>query len=168
LLVADLHQRGGDVVDVLDVHPPGHIGHAPPGAGGGEQQHRQQLGPEQLPVVGVLGLVAVDVGGVGEHAADPPCVGVGVAGGERRPAGARDAAEAEGVVDPTIFHAAQISFPMRVRILEPGLKYGALRGMPVVPRLEDVVVNNGEHDIVELVNRLNAWTRARSTGQLGE
>jgi hypothetical protein len=57
---------------------------------------------------------------------------------------------------------------MRVRILEPGLKYGALRGMPVVPRLEDVVVNNGEHDIVELVNRLNAWTRARSTGQLGE
>jgi hypothetical protein len=72
------------------------------------------------------------------------------------------------VVDPTIFHAAQISFPMRVRILEPGLKYGALRGMPVVPRLEDVVVNNGEHDIVELVDRLNAWARARSTGQLSE
>lgn len=49
------------------------------------------------------------------------------------------------VVDPTIFHTAQISFPMRVSILEPGLKYGALRGMPVVPRLEDVVVDNGEH-----------------------
>ncbi|MGH2577713.1 MAG: formate/nitrite transporter family protein [Actinomycetota bacterium] len=68
------------------------------------------------------------------------------------------------VVDPTIFHAARISFPKRVVILEPGLKCSALRGMPLVPRLEDVVVNNGEHDIVDLFDRLNAWASARSSG----
>jgi hypothetical protein len=68
------------------------------------------------------------------------------------------------VVDPTIFNAAQISFPKRVITLEPGLKYSALGEMPVVPRLEDVVVDNGEHDIVELIDRLNAWARARSSG----
>ncbi len=68
------------------------------------------------------------------------------------------------VVDPTIFHAAKISFPKRVIIPDPGLKYSVLRGMPVVPRLEDVVVDNGEHDIVELIDRLNAWARTRSSG----
>lgn len=68
------------------------------------------------------------------------------------------------VVDPTIFRAARISFPKRVVILEPGPKYGSLRGMPVVPRLEDVVVDNGEHDIVELVDRLNAWAKTHSSG----
>ena len=40
LLVANLHQRLGDVVDVLDIHPAGHVGHASAGAGGGEQQDR--------------------------------------------------------------------------------------------------------------------------------
>jgi hypothetical protein len=67
------------------------------------------------------------------------------------------------VVDPTIFHAARISFPKRVVILEPGVKYNSLRGMPLVPRLEDVVVDNGEHDIVELFARLNTWASARSS-----
>jgi hypothetical protein len=65
------------------------------------------------------------------------------------------------VVDPTIFHAARISFPKRVVMLEPGVKYNSLRGMPLVPRLEDVVVDNGEHDIVELFARLNTWASAR-------
>lgn len=66
------------------------------------------------------------------------------------------------VVDPTIFHAAQINFPKRVSIVASGLRYDSLRGMPIVPRLEDVVVNNGEHDIVELTDRLNAWASAQS------
>src|SRR5829696_4327218 len=71
-----------------------------PGAGGGEQQDRQELGPEQLPVVGIVGLVALDIGGLSQHPADPAGVGVGVAVGERGPAGPGDAGEAEGVVDP--------------------------------------------------------------------
>jgi hypothetical protein len=99
-LVANLHQRLSDVIDILDVDPPGHIGHAPPGPGGGEQQHREELGPQQLPVVGVLGPVAADIGGVGEHAADPSGVGIGAAVGQRRPSCARHPAQAEGVVDP--------------------------------------------------------------------
>jgi hypothetical protein len=56
-LVADLHQRLGDVVDVLDVHPAGHSGHGPARAGGREQQDGEELGPEELPVVGVVSLV---------------------------------------------------------------------------------------------------------------
>lgn len=68
------------------------------------------------------------------------------------------------VVDPTIFHAARISFPKRVITLVSSVKYSALRGMPVVPRLEDVVVDNGEHDIGELFDRPNAWARTRSSG----
>jgi hypothetical protein len=99
-LVADLHEGLGDVVDVLDVHPAGHIGHGAAGAGGREEKDRQQLGTQELPVVGVLGLVAADVGGVGEHAADAAGVGVGGAVGEGGPAGAGDAGQAEGVVDP--------------------------------------------------------------------
>jgi hypothetical protein len=67
------------------------------------------------------------------------------------------------VVDPTIFTAAQISFPKRVTALASGLKYNSLRGMPIVPRLEDVVVDNGEHDIGELVDSLIAWARAQSS-----
>ena len=60
------------------------------------------------------------------------------------------------VVDPTIFHAAQVNFPKRVTIIRSGLKYSSLRRMPLVPRLEDVVVDNGEHDIVELMDSLSA------------
>src|SRR4029453_14345905 len=93
LLVADLHQRGGHVVDVLDVDPAGDVGHRPAGAGGREQQDRQELGAPQLPVVGVLSPMPVDVGGVGEHAADPAGIGVGVAVGQRRPSGSRDAGQ---------------------------------------------------------------------------
>ena len=44
--------------------------------------------------------MAVDVGGLGQHAADPAGVGVGVAVGQRGPPGPRDAGQAEGVVDP--------------------------------------------------------------------
>ena len=67
------------------------------------------------------------------------------------------------VVDPTIFSAAQVSFPKRVTALASGLKYSSLRGMPIVPRLEDVVVDNGEHDIVELMDSLTAWARDQSS-----
>jgi hypothetical protein len=68
------------------------------------------------------------------------------------------------VVDPTIFHAAQIRFPRRVFNVEPGMKYSTLRSMPVVPRLEDVTVDNGEHNIHDLTARLLAWARTRSSG----
>jgi hypothetical protein len=98
--VADLHQGLGDVVDVLDVHPAGHVGHASPRAGGGEQQDRQQLGAKQLPVVGVLGPMAADVGRVGQHPPDPSGVGVAAAILKRRPARPRHPAQPEGVVDP--------------------------------------------------------------------
>lgn len=47
-------------------------------------------------------------------------------------------------------------------IIRSGLKYSSLRRMPLVPRLEDVVVDNGEHDIVELMDSLSAWARAQS------
>jgi hypothetical protein len=50
-----------------------------------------------------------------------------------------------------------------VVILEPGLRYSALRGMAVVPHLEDVIVDNGEHDIVELTDRLITWAKTRSS-----
>jgi hypothetical protein len=81
LLVADLHQRGGDVIHVLDIHPPGDVGHRPPRPGRREEQDREEFGAQELPVVGVVGPVAADVGGVGEHAADPSGVGVGGAVG---------------------------------------------------------------------------------------
>src|SRR4029450_9257489 len=61
-------ERGGDASDVLAVHPAAHVGHGAAGAGGREQQDRQELGAQELPVVGVLGPVAADVGGVGEQA----------------------------------------------------------------------------------------------------
>jgi hypothetical protein len=67
------------------------------------------------------------------------------------------------VVDPTFFHEAEISFPKRVALVEPGRKYSELRGMPVVPRIEDVIVDNGEHDIIELIDRLSAWARSQSS-----
>jgi hypothetical protein len=95
-----LHQRGGDVVDVLDIDPAGHVGHGAPGASRREQEDGQQLGAQELPVVGVLGAVAANVGGVGQHAADPSGVAVGAAVGQRRPPSSWYAAEAEGVVDP--------------------------------------------------------------------
>lgn len=68
------------------------------------------------------------------------------------------------VVDPTIFHAARIRFPRNVVTPEPGLRPSALRTMPLVPRLEDVVVDNGEHDIVQLTDRLTAWARTQPAG----
>lgn len=66
------------------------------------------------------------------------------------------------VVDPTIFHDARTTFPKRVVTPEVGLTYGALRGTPIVPRLDDVIVDNGEHDVVELVDRLNEWSKTHS------
>src|SRR5215211_7053818 len=46
------------------------------------------LGAQELPVVGVIGLVALHISGLGQHAADPPGVGVAVAVGEGGPSGA--------------------------------------------------------------------------------
>jgi hypothetical protein len=60
------------------------------------------------------------------------------------------------VVDPTIFRAAKITFPGPVFVAEPGLTYRALRLMPLVSSLDDVVVDNGEHDIAEVIERLTA------------
>jgi hypothetical protein len=67
-------------------------------------------------------------------------------------------------VDPTIFHSAQIAFPKGVSELNSGLTYSTLRAMPTVPDLESVVVDNGEHDIVEIMDRVAAWAKAQSEG----
>lgn len=67
-------------------------------------------------------------------------------------------------VDPTIFHSAQIAFPKGVSKLNSGLTYSELHVMPTVPDLESVVVDNGEHDIVEIMDRVDAWARAQSKG----
>lgn len=61
------------------------------------------------------------------------------------------------IVDPTIFHSAAVRFPDRVINARTDIKYGALRGMPMLPSLDDVVVDNGDHDIVELIDRLTSW-----------
>jgi hypothetical protein len=65
-------------------------------------------------------------------------------------------------VDPTIFHSAAVRFPNRVTNTRSGLRYNALRGMPPVPSLDDVVVDNGEHDIVSLREGLEAWAERHS------
>lgn len=54
------------------------------------------------------------------------------------------------IVDPTIFHTAETRFPRRVAHARAGLQSDQLRGMPLLPSLDEIVVNNGEHDIVEL------------------
>jgi hypothetical protein len=33
--------------------------------------------------------------------------------------------------------------------------------MPIIPQLDDIVVDNGEHDIMELIDRLQAWAKAQ-------
>ena len=71
------------------------------------------------------------------------------------------------IVDPTIFHSADVRFPSRVVRARPGLTYGALRGMPPIPSLEEVVVDNGQHDIVELMGRVESWAREQS-GLIGD
>src|SRR5215217_1811149 len=62
--------------------------------------------------------VAADVGGVGEHAADAPCIAVGGAVGQGGPAGAGDAGEAEGVVDPDGAEAGPVGAggPQHIRL----------------------------------------------------
>lgn len=68
------------------------------------------------------------------------------------------------IVDPTIFHNARITLPRGVARLEPELTYSDLDVMPVVPHLETVLVDNGEHDIVEIMDRVAAWAKAQSKG----
>jgi len=34
--------------------------------------------------------------------------------------------------------------------------------MALVPRLDDIIVDNGEHDIVKIVDDLKEWTKAQS------
>jgi hypothetical protein len=66
-------------------------------------------------------------------------------------------------VDPTIFHNATIIFPRRnVTDLKQGLMYTDPQEMPVVPDLDSVVVNNGEHDVVEIMDRVTAWATTQS------
>ena len=60
-------------------------------------------------------------------------------------------------VDPTIFHSAAVRFPSRVTNAIAGLDYGSLRGVPPLPSLDDVVVDNGEHDLVSLMDGVQAW-----------
>lgn len=57
------------------------------------------------------------------------------------------------VVDP-ILPGARTTFPKQVVSPSPDLTYGGLRGTPLLPELDDVVVDNGEHDIVEVFAQL--------------
>ncbi len=66
-------------------------------------------------------------------------------------------------VDPTIFHNARIALPKGVTRLR-SLTYSELNVMPLVPDLDTVLVDNGEHDIVELMDRVTAWARTQSKG----
>jgi len=34
--------------------------------------------------------------------------------------------------------------------------------MPLLPQLDDIVVDNGEHDISDILDRLQAWANAQS------
>jgi hypothetical protein len=65
------------------------------------------------------------------------------------------------VVPLSIFRTAQVKLPRRVRRVTVGLQFGALRTMPLVPRLDDIVVDNGEHDIVDIIDRLQAWAETQ-------
>jgi hypothetical protein len=65
------------------------------------------------------------------------------------------------VVPFSMFRTAQVQLPRRVRRVTVGLRFGALRAMPLVPQLDDIIVDNGEHDIVEIMNRLQAWAEAQ-------
>ena len=61
----------------------------------------------------------------------------------------------------SMFCTARVQLPRRVRPVRVGLRFGALRAMPLVPQLDGVIVNNGEHDIVEIMDRLQAWAKAQ-------
>ena len=65
-------------------------------------------------------------------------------------------------VDPTIFRAARIRFPDGVTTVAAGIRYRKMQTMPLVPRLEDAIVDNGDHDIVELMEQAVAWAKAQS------
>jgi hypothetical protein len=55
-----------------------------------------------------------------------------------------------------LFSSARVHLPRRVHDATVGLRFASLRSMPLVPRLEDMVVDNGEHDIVDIFERLQA------------
>src|SRR6266508_5341859 len=65
------------------------------------------------------------------------------------------------LVPLSLFRSAQVKLPRRVRRATVGLQFGALWAMPLVPRLGEIVVNNGEHDIVEIIKRLQAWAETQ-------
>ncbi len=65
------------------------------------------------------------------------------------------------VVPLSLFRSAQVKLPRRVRRATVGLQFGALWAMPLVPRLDEIVVNNGEHDSVEIIKRLQAWAETQ-------
>ena len=56
---------------------------------------------------------------------------------------------------------AAVEVPGRVRRARVDLRFGALRTMPLIPSLDDIVVDNGEHDIVDIFERLQAWAEAQ-------
>jgi hypothetical protein len=64
------------------------------------------------------------------------------------------------VVPLSLFSTARVTLPGRVRRARVGLRFGALRTMPLIPSLDDIVVDNGEHDIVNIFERLQAWAEA--------
>jgi len=60
------------------------------------------------------------------------------------------------------FRTARVYLPRRVRPARVGLRFDALRDMPLLPQLDDIVVDNGEHDISDILDRLQAWANAQS------
>ncbi len=60
------------------------------------------------------------------------------------------------------FPTAQVRLPRRVRLATVGLRAGMLRNMPFIPRLDDIIVDNGEHDIVKILDDLREWTEGQS------
>jgi hypothetical protein len=65
------------------------------------------------------------------------------------------------VVPLSLFRHAKTRLPSKVRRASVGLRFEELRSMPLVPRLENIVVDNGEHDIIEIFDRLQRWAETQ-------
>jgi hypothetical protein len=65
------------------------------------------------------------------------------------------------VVPLSLFRHAKTRLPSKVCRASVGLRFKELKSMPLVPRLENIVVDNGEHDIIEIFDRLQRWAEAQ-------
>ncbi len=58
------------------------------------------------------------------------------------------------IVDPLLV-GAEVALPDEVCSAAPGIEFANLAKMPLVPSITRIVVVNPEHDISELIGRLN-------------